>query len=173
MFLRWAQWSPIQFQLYLEICLTYKSRIVDIPTEVRPGEHHQGTARPPRSHLRRGVHAGQAQQERAQGAGRHCKVSVDYPGIYIVHSDHFLPAPLFWDSIFWVNGPKRCIFKAFFHLFNVIFLLFSFPFFIFFPNSFFSPADYSTPPPYHSILHNIYPCDYLYDRAVPDQVKLI
>ena len=44
-------------------------------------------------------------------------------------------------NFFVVYRPKRCIFEAFSPFFNVIFLLFSFPFFIFLPNfNFFSPA---------------------------------
>ena len=45
------------------------------------------------------------------------------------------PPPFF----FGVYTPKRCILKAFFPFFNVIFLPFSFHFFIFSPNSSFFP----------------------------------
>ena len=51
-------------------------------------------------------------------------------------------------------------FKALFPVFLCNFPTFFFPFFHFFPNFsflFFSPATIP-PPPYHSILHNIYPC---------------
>ena len=71
-----------------------------------------------------------------------------FAGIYIVHFDHSPPPSRAGRS------PKRCIFKAFSPFYDVIFLLFSFPFFIF-PNFF---SKLAIPPPYHSILHNIYPC---------------
>ena len=87
-------------------------------------------------------------------------------------------------KIFEVYNPKRCIFKAFFPFFSSLFLslfyffsltlLFHFfspalhspppppsPFFFFFPNpsiSFYFPSQPFPPPPYHSILENIYPC---------------
>ena len=71
-------------------------------------------------------------------------------GIYIVHSDNF----------FEFITKKDALSRPFFPFFNVIFLLFSFPFFIFFSFSIFSffPSWPFPSPPYHSILHNIYPC---------------
>ena len=82
-----------------------------------------------------------------------------------MHSDNFPPPPLLLRFNFsprqislrravWVYSPKRCIFKAFFPFFNVIFLPFYFPFFIFSLFNFFPSWPF---PPYHSILHNIYP----------------
>ena len=57
---------------------------------------------------------------------------------------------------FWSLTPKKCItiFKAFFPVFNVIFIRFLSPFFILF----FYISLMTIPPPYHSIMHNIYPC---------------
>ena len=83
----------------------------------------------------------------------------------------FPPPPLFGDSFFPLTnkfaagGPKpHPTWNFFYSPFLIYFLLFSFPFLFFFPKLlilFFSPANHPHPP-YHSILHNIYPWLYLY-----------
>ena len=61
-------------------------------------------------------------------------------------------------KIFEVYNTKRCIFKAFFPLFSSLFLSLFYFFSLTLQFHFFSPASHFFPPPYHSILENIYPC---------------
>ena len=63
-------------------------------------------------------------------------------------------------KIFEVYNPKRCIFKAFFPLFSSLFLSLFYFFSLTLQFHFFSPASHFPPPPYHSILENIYPCNF-------------
>ena len=70
-------------------------------------------------------------------------------------------------KIFEVYNPKRCIFKAFFPFFSSLFLSLFYFFSLTLQFHFFSPAShFFSPPPYHSILENIYPCSNLKKKKI-------